>query len=238
MSKKISVWESYKEQVRKNKLVFLTCIFGPLLFLLFVLWSGDTNNNKKKMAEELEQSKKTPTLIKHEEKEKRKKEKLAAQQKAKEEEKKKLKKWLKERLKQEKLAMAKEDEERIKQEKKVTKQKAKEEKEKKQEMLVKEKQRKIIAAIDWNKMFDFINNRLVLATHRTPSLSEIQLLNCMMRTIKPEYLSGTFLVDGMYDGGPRKDMYIKMKKTWDDILDNDLLKMNVDCSSAINKFAR
>ena len=44
MSKKISVWESYKEQVRKNKLVFLTCIFGPLLFLLFVLWSGDNNS--------------------------------------------------------------------------------------------------------------------------------------------------------------------------------------------------
>ena len=46
MSKKISVWKSYKEEIRKNKLVFLTVIFGPLLFLLFILSSGDNNSKK------------------------------------------------------------------------------------------------------------------------------------------------------------------------------------------------
>jgi len=47
MKKKISAWESYKEEVRKNKLVFLTVIFGPLLFLLFIkaMPTRDTANN-------------------------------------------------------------------------------------------------------------------------------------------------------------------------------------------------
>ena len=208
---------------------------------------------KQKKANELkvlQQSKKTSAQIKKEERERKKQEKLTAQKKAKEE---------KERLKQEKLAAkkkAKEEKERLKQEKLAAQKKAKKEEERKklaaqkkakeeeerkrQELLVKEKQKKIIASTDWNKMFDFINNRMMLASQRTPSLSEIQLLSCMMYAIKPEYLSGTFLLDGMYDGGPRKDMYIKMKKSWDDsdLMDNDLLKMNVDCSSAINKFAR
>ena len=208
---------------------------------------------KQKKANELkvlQQSKKTSAQIKKEERERKKQEKLTAQKKAKEE---------KERLKQEKLAAkkkAKEEKERLKQEKLAAQKKAKEEEERKklaaqkkakeeeerkrQELLVKAKQKKIIASTDWNKMFDFINNRMMLASQRTPSLSEIQLLSCMMYAIKPEYLSGTFLLDGMYDGGPRKDMYIKMKKSWDDsdLMDNDLLKMNVDCSSAINKFAR
>ncbi|MDC1338325.1 hypothetical protein N8160_02920 [Pelagibacteraceae bacterium] len=125
-----------------------------------------------------------------------------------------------------------------KKEKLATKQKAKEEKErKKQEMLAEEKQSKIIAATDWNKMLDFISNRLMLTSQGTPSIGEFQLINCMLNAMKPEYLSGTFLFDGMYDGGPRKDMYYKVKKIIDD-MDDNILKMSVNCSSAINKFAR
>jgi hypothetical protein len=86
-------------------------------------------------------------------------------------------------------------------------------------------------------MLDFVSNRLQLASQSTPSIGEFQLLSCMMNNMKPEYLSGTFLLDGMYDGGPRKDMYYKMKKIFDD-MDNDILKMSVDCSSNINQFAR
>ena len=102
---------------------------------------------------------------------------------------------------------------------------------------IEEKQKKNISGIDYNKMLDFVSNRLQLASQSTPSIGEFQLLSCMMNNMKPEYLSGTFLLDGMYDGGPRKDMYYKMKKIFDD-MDDDILKMSVDCSSNINQFAR
>lgn len=102
---------------------------------------------------------------------------------------------------------------------------------------MKKSKKKIIAATDWNKMLDYISNRLMSTSQSPPGIGEFQLLNCMMNTMKPEYLSGTFLFDGMYDGGPRKDMYYKMKKIFDD-MDSDILKMSVNCSSAINRFAR
>lgn len=106
-----------------------------------------------------------------------------------------------------------------------------------QEKLLEEKQKKIIAAIDWNKMLDFIVNRLMLTSQSTPGIGEFQLINCMLNTMKPEYLSGTFLFDGMYDGGPRKDTYYKIKEIING-MDNDILNMSVNCSSAINRFAR
>ena len=187
-------------------------------------------------AEQKLENEKTPAQIKKEERERKKKEKLAAKQKAKEE---------KERIKQEKVAAkqkAKEEGERKKKEelaenKRLEQEKLEAKEKAEAKKLVEEKQKKIIAATDWNKMLDYIANRLMLTSQSTPGIGEFQLLNCMMNTMKPEYLSGTFLFDGMYDGGPRKDMYYKMKKIFDD-MDNDILKMSVNCSSSINQFAR
>ena len=197
---------------------------------------------KEKKGEELEQIKKTPAQIKKEERERKKKEKLAEQKKINEE---------KERLKQEKLAArkkAKEEKERLKQEKLAARKKAKEEKERlKQEKLAARKKaeelEKLKGSTDWNRLFDAIANRWMNPSLSTPGGDETLVHLCLWKKIDKSYLSGNFLMDGIYNVGLRADYYDKINPIflkYDQKVEQSISGMStlVNCDKFLKRFSK
>ena len=179
---------------------------------------------KEKKGEELEQIKKTPAQIKKEERERKKKEKLAEQKKINEE---------KERLKQEKLAArkkAKEEKERLKQEKLVARKKA-------------EELEKLKGSTDWNRLFDSIANRWMNPSLSTPGGDETLVHLCLWKKIDKSYLSGNFLMDGIYNVGLRADYYDKINPIFvkfDQKVEQRVSGMStlVNCDKFLKRFSK
>ena len=179
---------------------------------------------KEKKGEELEQIKKTPAQIKKEERERKKKEKLAEQKKINEE---------KERLKQEKLAArkkAKEEKERLKQEKLAARKKA-------------EELEKLKGSTDWNRLFDAIANRWMNPSLSTPGGDETLVHLCLWKKIDKSYLSGNFLMDGIYNVGLRADYYDKINPIflkYDQKVEQSISGMStlVNCDKFLKRFSK
>ena len=179
---------------------------------------------KENKGEELEQIKKTPAQIKKEERERKKKEKLAEQKKINEE---------KERLKQEKLAArkkAKEEKERLKQEKLAARKKA-------------EELEKLKGSTDWNRLFDAIANRWMNPSLSTPGGDETLVHLCLWKKIDKSYLSGNFLMDGIYNVGLRADYYDKINPIflkYDQKVEQSISGMStlVNCDKFLKRFSK
>ena len=144
-----------------------------------------------------------------------------------------IKKEERERKKKEKLAEQKkinEEKERLKQEKLAARKKA-------------EELEKLKGSTDWNRLFDAIANRWMNPSLSTPGGDETLVHLCLWKKIDKSYLSGNFLMDGIYNVGLRADYYDKINPIflkYDQKVEQSISGMStlVNCDKFLKRFSK
>ena len=94
---------------------------------------------------------------------------------------------------------------------------------------------------DWNKLLDVISNRWMNPSLQTPGIDESLIHSCLWQKIDPSFLSGDYLIDGIYNVGTRVDMYYKLHPTFDQLattLGNTIDASKINCDKYLKKFSK